>query len=604
VDAEIDLLVGSVLADRYRVLGPLGSGGMGKVYRVEHLTLHKEMACKLLHPELSRLDEVSRRFEREAEAAARLDHPHIVSVTDFGRTSDGQLFLVMELLEGPSLAEVLRPTGGDATPMSAARALPIFRQILKALGAAHEAQIVHRDLKPENIVLVVRDGQPDFVKIIDFGIAKLDSKTDSGAPLTQAGVVFGTPEYLSPEQALGEEADLRADLYAAGVMLYEMLTGHRPFEAESRVQILSMHLTKQASLMRTIAPAAAIPRGLEPVVRRAMEKQRADRYPDAKAFLQALDGLDVTSTPSPVELVRRTAQRVAVSGWTRARGTWPYLIERARLAGIAQPRAAAGGVLLIVAAMAILGLTLLLRRGPATPALSVMVDRAELLLARGEMEPARAALQQLLMHHPELARVHYLMGNLNYADGQRDRAIGDYDRALKIEPTYKQDRVLRENIRMLLERRIEAGRALGLLIDDIGADALPEIVSCARSCKEDRVRKRAVDAALRLGGPDALGSDGKPDAKTDAKADGKTDAAKADNDPDPLKDALTRLVSGRGCKDRKRAALELIATNDTRYLDALEKARTRRGGFFNAQQINVCMKKDLDEAIAALRAAK
>ena len=589
MDAEPDLLVGSILADRYRVLGALGQGGMGKVYRVEHLTLHKEMACKLLHPELSRLDEVARRFEREAEAAARLDHPHIVSVTDFGRTSDGQLFLVMELLDGPSLAEVLRPTGAEATPLGAARALPIFRQILKALGAAHQANIVHRDLKPENVILVARDGAPDFVKIIDFGIAKLDSKTDRGAPLTQAGVVFGTPEYLSPEQALGEEADLRADLYAAGVMLYEMLTGHHPFEAESRVQILSMHLTKQASLMRTIAPGADIPRALEAVVRRAMEKQRADRYPTAAAFLAALEGLEGLDdiAPSPAELVRRTAQRVAVSGWTRARGTWPYLIERARLAGIPQPRAAAAGVLLIVAAIAVLSFVLLLRRSPAPPALPVLVGRAELLLARGELESARGALQQLLMQYPDSARVHYLMGNLNYADGQRDRAISDYDRALKLDDAYKQDRLLRDNVRTLLDRRIEAGRALSLLIDNIGADALPELVRCAKSCKEDRVRKRAVEAALRLGGPDALGpAEVKPAEPETA---------------DPLKDAVARLVSGRTCKDRKRAALELIATNEPRYLDALDKARTRRGGFFNAEQINACMRKELDAAIANLR---
>src|SRR4051794_39249636 len=199
---------------------------MGAVYRVEHLMLKKELALKFLHAELGRLEEVARRFEREAEAAARLDHPNIVAVTDFGRTVDGMLFLVMELLQGQSLTATIRPDGAGR-PMPVERALHIERQILRALEHAHASGIVHRDLKPDNIMLVVRDGERDVVKLLDFGIAKITAPQD-GAPgeaLTQAGVVFGTPEYLSPEQAMGEDADQRADLYSAGIVLYEMLTG-------------------------------------------------------------------------------------------------------------------------------------------------------------------------------------------------------------------------------------------------------------------------------------------------------------------------------------------------------------------------------------------
>src|SRR6476660_4420116 len=251
---------------------------MGAVYRVEHVMLKKELALKFLHPELGRLDEVAKRFEREAEAAARLDHPNIITVTDSGRTSDGQLFLAMELLNGPSLAEVIRPDHVHGRLLGVERTLHIMRQVLRALEHAHAGGIVHRDLKPENIVLIERDGQPDVVKLLDFGIAKISAGESTRETLTQAGVVFGTPEYLSPEQAMGEEADGRADLYAAGIMLFEMLTGHRPFEAQSKVEVLSMHLTRDAPAMHEVAPGAHIPTNLENVVARAMAKKREERF--------------------------------------------------------------------------------------------------------------------------------------------------------------------------------------------------------------------------------------------------------------------------------------------------------------------------------------
>ncbi|HEX9105024.1 MAG TPA: serine/threonine-protein kinase, partial [Polyangia bacterium] len=164
-----DPLVGRIIADRYRVLAPLGRGGMGAVYRVEHVMLKKELALKFLHAELGRLEEVARRFEREAEAAARLDHPNIVAVTDFGRTADGMLFLVMELLQGESLTSVIRPDG-VGRPLPVERALHIERQILRALEHAHASGIVHRDLKPDNVMIIARDGERDIVKLLDFGI--------------------------------------------------------------------------------------------------------------------------------------------------------------------------------------------------------------------------------------------------------------------------------------------------------------------------------------------------------------------------------------------------------------------------------------------------
>ena len=232
-----DPFIGTIVGERYRIVSRIGVGGMGAVYRAEHTMMRRDLAIKVLLPELSGKEEFARRFEREAESASRLDHPNIITTTDFGRTGDGSLFLAMEFLAGTSLGAAIA-----AGPMRIERALAIERQILRGLDHAHAAGVVHRDLKPENIMLVERDGQRDVVKILDFGIAKVTEPQSGGQALTQAGVIFGTPEYLSPEQALGEAVDARADIYAAGVILYEMLAGRRPFESEDKVKIISMHL--------------------------------------------------------------------------------------------------------------------------------------------------------------------------------------------------------------------------------------------------------------------------------------------------------------------------------------------------------------------------
>jgi len=585
---QSDPLVGRLIADRYRVLAPLGRGGMGAVYRVEHVMLKKELALKFLHPELGRLDEVARRFEREAEAAARLDHPNIVNVTDFGRTADGMLFLVMELLQGQSLTTLIRPDG-DGRPLPVDRALHIERQILRALEHAHASGIVHRDLKPDNVMIIARDGERDIVKLLDFGIAKMTAPdepngTPSGQALTQAGVVFGTPEYLSPEQAMGEEADRRADLYSAGVVLYEMLTGKRPFEAPSKVAIVSMHLTQKAMPVTQAAPAAGVPKWLERVVERAMAKKRDDRYATAQAFLQALDWSAGPSSSfgMPVVPGESAFERARVAVRDRIIAAWDFLVRRAREAGVPMPKAfVAAGLGLVVALVAII---VVMRRSdgprPAPAAIAETIARAEGLLTRGELEPARAVLQQLQSQHPETARVHYLLGNLDYAQGDRERALDDYHEAIRLDAGYRNDAALRGNVRALLDRRNEGPHAVELLAEDIGKPALADLVDCAKTCRDDRTRKKAAEAAIKIGGAKLIAEEGKPVADDDAAA-----------------EVLDRLRNGKSCRERKAAALELIGTGDKRYLDSLRAARDRRGGFLGLESANGCMRRELDAAI-------
>jgi eukaryotic-like serine/threonine-protein kinase len=284
-------LIGQTISDRYKIERLLGEGGMGAVYQAEHTLMRKRMAIKVLHPEMTRLPEVVARFEREAMAAAHIDHPHVVTATDFGKLEDGSFFLALEFVEGKSLREVIAKGR-----LELGRALHIGRQIAAALSRAHQLKIVHRDLKPENVMLVTRDGDPDFVKVLDFGIAKVQigeltsgEERGPGQPvLTQAGMVYGTPEYMAPEQALGQPVDARADLYALGCILYEMLCGVRPFDAESKVALLGMQVTAPVPPMAQKAPDASIPPEVEALVRKLLAKEANERTADAREVIEGL----------------------------------------------------------------------------------------------------------------------------------------------------------------------------------------------------------------------------------------------------------------------------------------------------------------------------
>src|SRR5512143_629558 len=225
--AAKDPLIGRVLGERYRVLAQIGEGGMGTVYRVEHVVLGRRMAVKVLRPEYSTDDDLVRRFQREAVAASRIGQENIVDVTDFGRTREGNLYFVMEELEGRSLATVIQGEG----PVPYERAALILAQVCRALAAAHAYGSVHRDLKPDHVLAMRRADGSDFVKVVDFGISK--SPGEGEERLTRAGTIIGTPEYMSPEQGAAASIDHRADVYAFGILAYEVLTGTVPFQGET-----------------------------------------------------------------------------------------------------------------------------------------------------------------------------------------------------------------------------------------------------------------------------------------------------------------------------------------------------------------------------------
>jgi serine/threonine protein kinase len=284
-------LIGSTLGERYRLIEVIGEGGMGRVYRAEQLATGKPVALKLLHPEFVGVDQVVQRFEREAKVMTELAHPGIVNVIEMGEWN-GRLFLAMELLAGKSLAElVLREGAKRDGRLTIKRTLAIMRPVLDALEYAHGRGVVHRDLKPENI-MITPGGllSRETVKLLDFGIAKLgDRSVRATQKLTQHGMVLGTPAYMSPEQAAGQEADVRSDVYSCGIILYQMLTGRRPFEADSNIEVILMHINTQPKPPREVAAGAWIPDAVERVILRALAKRPAVRFQSARELREALE---------------------------------------------------------------------------------------------------------------------------------------------------------------------------------------------------------------------------------------------------------------------------------------------------------------------------
>ena len=270
-------LIGRDIIGQYVIRSKLGEGGMGEVYYADQPAIGRAVAIKVLHPHLTRGGDTHRRFQLEARAAAQLESPHIVQIFNYGEMADGTLFMAMELLRGRTLAELIRAEA----PLHPARAVRITQQCCEALSEAHAAGIIHRDLKPSNLMLVTRGHDPEFVKVLDFGVAKLE-----GGEMTGDGALLGTPQYMSPEQLRAEPLDGRSDVYALGVILYEMLGGRPPFTARTPIGYVNLHLNEPPPAIEQQVPG--LPPALAAAVMGALAKSRDDRPPSAQAWAAML----------------------------------------------------------------------------------------------------------------------------------------------------------------------------------------------------------------------------------------------------------------------------------------------------------------------------
>jgi eukaryotic-like serine/threonine-protein kinase len=276
-----------LLGGQFRVLEKIGTGGMGSVYKAEQPAMNRMVAIKILHPKLAGRKDLTSRFRREARAMSQLTHPNTVKVFMYGELEDdGSLYIVMEMLEGRNLNQTVRKEG----PLTADRAIPILIQCCGALQEAHDLGIVHRDLKPENIFLSKQGGISDYPKVLDFGLAKVTERQmqPGSVILTQEGMVFGTPEFMSPEQAQGKTLDARSDIYSLAVILYEVLTGKLPFTARTPMEYIQKHVTDPIIPLSERVPDRKFPKGLDDVLAKALQKQPDNRFQTAGEFGEAL----------------------------------------------------------------------------------------------------------------------------------------------------------------------------------------------------------------------------------------------------------------------------------------------------------------------------
>ena len=569
-------MIGVVVDERYRIQGFLGRGAMGSVYRAEHVIIRRQVALKLLHPALVSIPEIAARFEREAFAIGRIDHPNCVAVSDFGRLDDGSLYLALELVHGRPLADVL----DHERRLEPRRALRIARHVLRGLAHAHRAGIVHRDVKPGNVVLTERDGDPDFAKILDFGIAKLEGQAETvegGEKLTQAGIACGTPSYMAPEQVVGDDADARSDVYAVGIMLFELIAGRPPFEDDDHVAILAMHTTQPPPSLAEAAPEVKVPLGTETLLRRALEKRREDRFESAEAMIEAIDAClddgagassqkaehahDRTDEPEPPKRVHPEAStELAI----RAGRAMTAIVARHRRVTRAWP--AVAGVALV---LGLAGWWFLVR----DPRPSKVAIAAAVLLERGDPSGALTTLDR---HGDSIAddpHAQLQRGHAHAARRQHALAIEAYERALELRRASRDDPVLQTNLELLLDADepdvvLRAIELLVRVLDDAAAvERLRELASAAPDAE---LRHGAVELAetLELGDTVDRTSSFSLDLRQARACEKRRDAVaklRALGDPE----AVTSLRSALERDDN--ACLQDDAAEAIRYLDALQR---------------------------------
>jgi serine/threonine-protein kinase len=330
---DVDPLIGRVIHGKYKIASLLGEGGMGAVYVGEQALGHtrRRVAIKTLHRHLSTDPHIRERFYREAGTLAGLEHPNTVQVFDFGATDDGVLYIVMEFVQGESIAVALEKEG--ALPLG--RVKKILEQICGSLIEAHDKGIIHRDLKPDNVILTDRAGQKDFVKVLDFGIAKRSDEEDRNEPkLTQQGMVLGTPPYMSPEQFTGQPLDQRADIYSLGIMAYEMLTNELPFTATSSWEWAALHMTAVPKPIETTSCGAALPESARRAIRRALAKAKEHRFSSAQEFFDSFCGVSGTPHDRPTFELTPTAIDRSATAPLAAHGA-PGALARAQPSTIA-----------------------------------------------------------------------------------------------------------------------------------------------------------------------------------------------------------------------------------------------------------------------------
>jgi len=518
-----DPRIGTLVQGRYRILERMGAGGMGVVYRGERTELGRAVAVKFLHGWVAEDPNTQKRFRIEAQAMSQLSHPCCVSIIDFG-VEGGAPFMVMDFVTGRTLRS--RVHEGGALPVK--QALSILRQVLAGLAHAHERGIVHRDIKPDNIILTEAVGLGEQVRILDFGLARL---RDTAPGLTQ-GMPVGTPNYMAPEQIRGEEVDARTDLYSAGVMLFELLTGQKPFNSERAAAVMLMHQESPPPSLSSVRPGVAFSPELERLVSRVLAKKPEDRFQSAAHFASALEALpEVAATPASSPVVALTTpapQRAAAVAAPPAAGVG----ARAQPSRGALIGAGAAGLLLLGAS----ALLLLPKASDEAAAVSAPptvakssepvapkppdtqpkqeaaseppavppealpgIEQIERWVKEGRRDQSLSALAKLRKQHPTSAYAPYLEGQVNFDNLRWVDGLASYEAAIRNNPAGRTDPTLiRDVIRCLVSDRFH-GKCGEFLVQQVGAPAATYLEEASRADAYANVRSRAARLLPKVG---------------------------------------------------------------------------------------------------------
>ena len=466
-----DSLLGHTLNDKYRVMTEIGAGAMGTVYLGEHIGLKKKVALKVLHPDMRVTEETLQRFQREGIAAGKFSHPHLIQIFDFDQADGDTFYLAMEYVEGSNLKVFLR----RKKRLPVAVALRLARQLLSVLAEAHRHGIVHRDLKPDNIMVEAGSRGELRLKVLDFGLSKLlDAPTDESALRTEAGRIMGTPLYMSPEQCAGEEADERSDIYAAGLILYEMVAGIRPFREESTTDLLIKRATSEAPSISVDHPEVEIPEELDLAIARALARRREDRFQSAEdmlealAMIQTLEGAATTTSATRTQLALRMRDEGRLQSAGGAK-------EASGKGGANRKRigVAIGIVVLAVAAVLFnqFGGSVGIGSRPARISLIADGDRTEeesrylgyleearAALRGGDLSAAQTAIDAAFGMSCRDAEFFHARGTYFHLKRDVDPALEDLREAIEMDPAYLEPR-LAEGWIHLEHGRLEDARA-------------------------------------------------------------------------------------------------------------------------------------------------
>jgi serine/threonine-protein kinase len=516
-----DPRVGTLVQGRYRILERLGAGGMGVVYRGERTELGRAVAIKFLHGWVAEDPNTQKRFRIEAQAMSQLSHPCCVSIIDFG-VEGGAPFMVMDFITGRTLRS--RVHEGGALPVK--QALSIMRQVLAGLAHAHERGIVHRDIKPDNIILSDATGLGEQVRILDFGLAKLRDT----APGLTLGMPVGTPSYMAPEQIRGEEVDARTDLYSAGVLLFELLTGQKPFHSERAAAVMLQHQETPPPSLGSVMSQAVFSPELERLVGKALAKKPEDRFQSAGDFASALEALpEAAVTPAPAPVLGPAAAPLPEAAGASPPPS-PGARARARPSRGALIGAGAAGLLLLGAVAVLLwpepreeapGAS-----APPTAAKNAApreqppdsqpkqeaglmpaaippeplpgIEQIERWVREGRRDQSLSALAKLRKQHPTSAYAPYLEGQVNFDNLRWVDGLASYGAAIRNNPAYRSDPTLIRNvIRCLVSDRFHT-KCEEFLVQQVGAPAVSHLEEAARADAYANVRTRAARLLPRV----------------------------------------------------------------------------------------------------------